>query len=107
VRIYSELLARGQLTGPVNVAVYTAPLGSVIVVRDIVLYHDDTVIRTLGIYGLSGGIAAYLVADRIASPKTTVHYDGRQVLIPGEVLYVISDATVNVIYRISGYRFDS
>jgi len=105
--VYTTLLSRGQVIGPVNTAVYTAPLLGRVVVRDIVLYHDDSVVRTVGMYGLSGGVGRYLLSERSAAPKTTYHFDGRQVLLPGEQLFVISDSTGNVMYTITGYVFAS
>ena len=106
-RIYSALLASGTLTGASNALVYTAPSGKLVVVRDVVLLHDDSLVRRVALYGLSGGVASYIASSRVTDPSSVYHWDGRQVLVPGEGLYVLTDSTLHCFYRVTGYVFDS
>lgn len=106
--IYSQELARGQASAITDQAVYTAPSAGVVVVRDIVLLHSDaSPPRTVAVKVVSGTTTTFIVAVPNQPGSTTLHWEGRQVLAPGDVLHVVTDATGFLFWRIMGYVFAS
>jgi len=103
--IYSKLLAAGQGVIAGTLLVYTAPPGVVVVVRDIVLVQSGPANQRLGLFALSGGQAGYITTIAAIVPLEQLHWDGRQVLRPGEQLYVTTTATLLCFWRVSGYEF--
>jgi hypothetical protein len=100
--VYSVLLAAGTVTGGSNPTVFTAPAVGVVVVRDI---------EVAGLAGATGPVAFQVYSGSTVSPIYKVrvedtfasyHWDGRQVLQPGDLLRVQA-VDGSVYYRISGY----
>lgn len=102
--VYSTLLARNYHAGTLSaLTIYTAPSVGVVVVRDIVLMHDGSGDHSLDLYTSSGSSIARLVRAFAQHSGETLHWVGRQVLAPGEVLVLASDSTGNIYYRVTGY----
>lgn len=103
--IYSKKLASGYVAGAGTTVIYTAPSTGVIVVRDVVLSHNDSSVRSLIIYSTApGGAVSELKAVRADYPDVTWHTSMRQVLEPGETLALVTTSTGQTFFRISGYQ---
>lgn len=102
--VYSKKLAEGFVVGAGTTGLYAAPSTGVIVVRDVVLSHNDTALRSIIIYSASGGQVSELMAVRADYANVTWHQSMRQVLDPGETLTLVTTSTGQTFYRISGYQ---
>lgn len=101
--IYSVCLAHGSGEGPANVAVYTAPEAGTVVVRDIALYLVEDGADRVAAYTVLDGTLAYLMGEPAQPGKSALHWQGRQILRPGEVIHVVTSAEAVFTWRISGY----
>jgi hypothetical protein len=102
VAVYSVVLAAGQTAQDGDVLVYTAPATGVVVVRDVVLLTATLDVEFVYLYVTSGSARSYILSQPAPVRALTYHWQGRQVLEPGDGLRVYDDAAV-LFYRISGY----
>ena len=101
--IYSVLLGKGHGRATGTTLIYTAPADGVVVVRDITCFVSVAGVAAFQVYGSTpGGAIGYLMSVSAPAAAETYHWSGRQVLLPGEELY-ISGGTDRVTYRVSGY----
>ena len=102
--IYSTLFAAGNFAGAGDTLVYTAPAVNTIVLRDVVLGITAAGATNVQVYGQVSGPGDR--ADVLSTPtpvaRTTYALECRQVLRPGEQIYVHSDSGA-VRFRLSGY----
>ena len=105
--IYSALLVAGELVGGGDVLLYTAPDTGTVIVRDVVLRSEEAISQAQ-VYTVYSGSPGAGQADIHSAVGTvagqTYHWDGRQVLRPGEQVWL--HASGGTVYcRISGYTF--
>lgn len=102
--IYSRLLATGGPTAGTDTLVYTAPALNTVVLRDIELFVSAGGATFISVYGQVSGPGDRAFVYAVAAPTTrqTAQWQGRQVLRPGEAVYVHADSGV-LYYRLSGY----
>lgn len=103
--VYTTLLAAGLYEDTPAFVVYTAPDDGVTVVRDIVVSKIDGGSTTRLIVDVlsPGGLVTFLAVFIGVPDFQTQHWDGRQVLAPGEKLRV-RGSNDTIMYRITGYR---
>lgn len=102
--IYSVLLAAGNGDASAPLSVFTAPETGVVVVRDIVLMHADTTNRRVAAWVLSGSTVSMITSKATVVPLEEQHWQGRQVLLPGDQLFVYMPTTATLYWRLSGYQ---
>lgn len=101
--IYSVLLAAGRVTEETSLDVYTAPDVGVVVVRDIVLGNFSGGAALMSVQAGSGSSYVPLLQVPEVENASTFHWEGRQVLLPGQKLG-FSTLAGPATYRISGYH---
>lgn len=102
VAVYSVLLAAGVMAAGNALGVYTAPPTGVVVVRDIVLAATGGAGGQAVVEVLSGTDITIIKGVVVAATPVSEHWEGRQVVLPGDVL-VVAAPNVAISYRISGY----
>lgn len=101
--IYTVLLAEGREPADAGLVVYTAPEAGVVVVRDIVLGGFSGGSILIGMLALTGSVQVPLVYSPNLPNASTLHWEGRQVLLAGQsLLFVSSDGPAT--YRVTGYH---
>jgi hypothetical protein len=105
--IYSQLLAGDFAVLSGSRLVYTAPAGNVVVVRDVVLRHDGSATANLYLYTTSGSAITYICGTPAINSSELLHWSGRQVLRPGEQVFVLTNTNNHAFWRVSGYVFTS
>lgn len=83
---YSTQLFSGQLSG--GAGVYTAPPSGTIVVRDIELWNNTSSAVDIAVnVTVSGLYVAGIITAKAVPPNGTAQWEGRAVLLPGQVLF--------------------
>lgn len=100
--VYSELLAAGQFASPSLTVVYTAPPTGVVVVRDVVFCADTDGVGLVYLDVISGSAHTTIYCANI-SDGSSYHWQGRQVLLPGDELGVRASDYSLFRFRVAGY----
>lgn len=98
-QIYSISLARGFASGSTSSTVYTVPAGSIVVIRDVVLFQYAGSPSTAACTDLAGAHVAFSGPAVVPGGD---HWEGRQVFNAGEEV-VIGTAAGDWTYAVSGY----
>lgn len=100
--VYSELLAAGQFFGTALTTVFTAPATGVVVVRDVVFCPDTDGVGLVYLDVISGSAQSTIYCASI-NDGSSYHWQGRQVLLPGDELVVHASDFSQFRYRVTGY----
>jgi len=105
VAIYTERFTAGRQNLGTGATIWTVPSdGAVYVLRDLIVMHVDSVARHIGVYVHSGSFDAYVWDFPSLGGHTTQQWTGRQVLLGGDTLNIITDVTGTVSWLVTGYR---
>lgn len=100
--VYSGLLAAGLTFGTALTTVYTAPALGVVIVRDVVFCADSDGVGFVWLDVISGSVQTTIYCASI-SDASSYHWQGRQVLLPGDALAIHASDYSQFRHRISGY----
>lgn len=103
--IYSERIFGGAL-GLADTALYTVPAGGTVVLRDVEAYNYSAAVASLSLSVLVSGINNHCLQLPLPAPIQSTQWQGRIVLMAGDVLQGHVTTVQNFIY-ISGYVFAS
>jgi len=102
--VYSAALSVGRHNSASAELVLYAPTdGRIIVIRDIVLFGEYDGGTFYVIVGAPGPDYHALFTVKDVVNHVTYHWEGRQVLLPGEELWVSNSGALTMTWRISGY----
>jgi hypothetical protein len=100
VTVYTKRLATGTLTGAGDTAVFTAPVGSTTVLRDIRITSEASGSNVAGLYVAGSGVLFWAAAT---AAQQNFGIELRQVILPSEVIHInVGGGTWG--YYLTGYE---
>lgn len=93
-KVYTVRFGALARTAPGAIQVYVAPEGMTSVLRDLIIWNRDSIVATIGAWIQSPGGSAYLLCwSNTAEHDTAVTFQGRQVLLPDDSLFLYSSSS--------------